>query len=390
MGASLNKVFLPLGDRPILLHSIAIMEASSEIAAYVVVVSPGEVSFCRTLLVPYQLTKLAGVVPGGAVRQESAANGVRALPSNCEIVAVQDGARPLLCVDVLDGSIRRAREVGAVVVAVPAKDTVKVVGADGGITATPERSGLWRAQTPQVFRRTLLEEAYACAERDQYQGTDDASLVERLGVRVEVYRGSEDNLKITTPRDLLVAEALLDGQMVARSCANPQQPVQLLTRTGLGYDVHPLQSGRKLCLGGVEIPGEVGLQGHSDADVVLHALMDAALGAAGLDDIGHYFPPSDSRWQDADSLALLSIVRGVLAGAGYEIAQLDLVIAAERPKLAPYLGQMKQQISAVLGLPATDMGIKATTSEGLGFVGRGEGIAAWAIVNLRDSGLPRS
>lgn len=384
MGAPLSKVYLPLGDRPVLLHSLMPFELSALVDGYVVVVHPSEVAFCRTMLAPYRLKKLVGVIAGGATRQESVANGLRSLPDDWELVAVHDGARPLLTVDRLEEAIRCARSVGAVAVGVPVKDTVKVVE-ERAIRKTPERSRLWLAQTPQVFRRDLLVRAYAEAERTGFQGTDDASLVERLGVQVEVCPGSYENIKVTTPGDLIQAEAILvrrSGQALRHV---PNLPA---VRTGIGYDVHPFAPGRRLVLGGVEIPGSDGLAGHSDADVLLHALMDACLGAAGLGDIGHYFPPSEQVWKDAPSLALLAAVRGIVAEAGFVISNVDSVVAAERPRLAPYIAQMKERIAAVLGVKPEAVGVKATTGEGLGFIGRGEGIAAWAVATVRTADRP--
>ncbi len=379
MGAPLNKVFLPLGGRPLLLYSVRLFEESPLISTYVVVAAAEEVGFCRTLLSSCSPGKLAGVVAGGETRQESVANGLRALPEDCSFVAVHDGARPLLSREVLEGAVRRAFDCGAVVVGVPVKDTVKVVE-QGGVTATPPRSSLWIAQTPQVFRRSLLSRALEAAGEAGFQGSDDSSLVERLGVRVEMFRGDYENIKITTPGDLVIAESLLAGAKGAAGEA--QERGEEGRRTGLGYDVHPFCAGRPLILGGVEIPGETGLAGHSDADVLLHALMDACLGAAGLPDIGYYFPPGEPRWKDASSLALLAVVAGLLDEAGYRVAQVDLVVAAERPRLGRYLEGMKERIAAVLGIPCTAVGLKATTTEGLGFVGRGEGIAAWAVATV--------
>lgn len=380
MGAPLNKVYLSLGDRPLLLHSIGVFEASPALDAYVVVAHPAEVSFCRTLLAAYNPKKLAGVIAGGTVRQESVAAGLRGLPEDCRLVVVHDGARPLVTVEVLEGAITRAGMAGAVVVGVPVKDTVKIAGDGGVIRETPERNSLWLAQTPQIFRRDLLLRAHREAEAAGFQGTDDAALVERLGVSVQIYQGNDHNIKITTPEDMSVAQALLEQR-------NPGKSTCLPARTGIGYDVHPFAAGRTLVLGGVEIPGADGLAGHSDADVLLHALMDACLGAAGLEDIGHYFPPADVKWKDANSLALLAAVRGILAGAGLLPSQVDAVVAAERPRLAPYLAQMKERIAGVLGIPAGAVGLKATTNESLGFVGRGEGIAAWAVATLVGYGL---
>jgi 2-C-methyl-D-erythritol 4-phosphate cytidylyltransferase/2-C-methyl-D-erythritol 2,4-cyclodiphosphate synthase len=411
MGTPLNKAFLPLGDRPLLLHSIATFEAAVAVDKYIVVAHPDDMAFCRVLLAPYDLKKLADVVAGGLSRQESAAAGVRALSMDYGLVAVHDAARPLLSVWLLNGAVERIRAgratggqaVDALVVAVPVNDTVKVVDSEGVVRETPARNGLWIAQTPQIFRRDLLLRAYAEAERDGYVGTDDASLVERLGVTVKVYPGSYDNFKVTTPEDLRAAQAMLGqgalhpGSTGYHSASLPgsvapvaevSPPASVTTaaaaavRVGIGYDVHPFDSGRTLVLGGVKIPGGPGLAGHSDADVVLHALMDACLGAAGLRDIGHHFPPGDSRWQDAPSLALLAGVRSILAAAGYAFCQADLMIAAEAPKLSPHVEAMQQRIGAVLGVPAGNVGIKATTCEGMGFVGRGEGIAAWAVATV--------
>ncbi|MGB9791344.1 MAG: 2-C-methyl-D-erythritol 4-phosphate cytidylyltransferase [Thermacetogeniaceae bacterium] len=387
MGTPINKVYLPLGDRPILLHSLNPFESSDLVDGYVVVVPPDEVAFCRALLAPYRLQKLLAVVAGGSTRQESVANGLRALAEEWELVAVHDGARPLLTQELLEEAIRRARSAGAAVVGVPVKDTVKVVG-DGLILETPERSRLYLAQTPQVFRRDILARAYAEAERTGFQGTDDASLVERLGITVEICNGSYENIKITTPSDLVLAKAILEqrsGEAESSFGFRPLPPV----RTGIGYDVHPFAPGRRLVLGGVEIPSEEGLDGHSDADVLIHALMDACLGAAGLSDIGHLFPPSESEWKDAPSLALLAAVRGAVAEAGFAVTSVDVVVAAEKPRLAPHISKMKERIAAALGIPVEAVGIKATTSEGLGFVGRGEGIAAFAVATVVAQGKPK-
>jgi len=401
MGAPLNKAFLLLGGRPLLLHSIITFEAAAMVDAYVVVAPPEEAAFCRVLLASYGLQKLAAVVPGGLSRQDSAAAGVRAL-QDFGLVVVHDAARPLLSVGLLEGAVRHAagHPGAALVVAVPVKDTVKMVDSSGIVRETPARDGLWIAQTPQIFRRDLLLRAYAEAERDGFSGTDDASLVERLGVPVEVYRGSYDNFKVTTLEDLRIAEVIL-GQGAGHSGRPAPAPAALMAgasspvtvpeipapsvRVGIGYDVHHFDSGRPLFLGGVEIPGSPGLAGHSDADAALHALMDACLGAAGLRDIGHHFPPGDPRWCDASSLALLADVRSILAAAGYAVCQVDLVIAAEMPCLSPYIDAMQQRISVVLGILPGSVGVKATTTEGLGFVGRREGIAAWAVATVQRS-----
>lgn len=372
MGSPLNKVYLPLGDDPVLLHSLRVFENSRLIDSYVVVVSKSDLSFCRTLLSSYSLTKLVGFAVGGETRQESVAAGLDALSPECGLVVVHDGARPLLSQSVLEGAVQQAVDVGAVVVAVPVKDTIKIVENES-VKSTPERSSLWIAQTPQVFRRSLLQDALETARASGYEGTDDASLVEWMGKEVKICPGSYENIKITTPEDFAIAQALLGIDINEK----------MVNRTGLGYDVHPFCEERLLYLGGVEIPEGPGLSGHSDGDVLLHALIDACLGAAGLPDIGHYFPPLDPRWKDASSLALLGIVRGMLAKEGYHAVQVDITAAAEKPRLAPYLEEIRGRIAAVLGISPAAVGLKATTTEGLGFVGRGEGIACWAIATVQ-------
>jgi 2-C-methyl-D-erythritol 4-phosphate cytidylyltransferase/2-C-methyl-D-erythritol 2,4-cyclodiphosphate synthase len=371
MGSPLNKVYLPLGEDAVILHCLRAFENSGLVNSYVVVANKSDLSFCRTLLNSYPLTKLAGIAAGGETRQESVAAGLDALPQDCGLVVVHDGARPLLSQGVLEGAIQQAVVDGAVVVAVPVKDTVKVVENEE-IKGTPERSSLWIAQTPQVFHRSLLKEALDAARASGFTGTDDASLVERLGHQVKIHPGANENIKITTPEDLFIARAILGLRTDER----------VEKRTGLGYDVHTFCQGRPLFLGGVEIPEGPGLSGHSDGDVLLHALTDACLGAAGLPDIGHYFPPSDPRWEGASSLALLGIARGILAKEGFRIVQVDLVVAVEKPRLAPYLEEMRGRIAAVLGILPSAVGIKATTTEGLGFVGRGEGVACWAVATV--------
>lgn len=379
MGSPLNKVYLPLGEVPVILHSLRVFEQSDLVNTYVVAAAEEDLSYCSTLLSSYSLPKLAGVTAGGKIRQESVAAGLESLPEECDFVVVHDGARPLLTQEILEGAIQRAQESDAVVVAVPAKDTIKVVEGER-IKATPDRSSLWMAQTPQVFSRSLLQKALDAARASGYQGTDDASLVERLGHRVDIYPGSQNNIKITTPEDIEIARALM-GIPVSQS-------LHPIVRTGLGYDVHPFGEGRPLYLGGIHVLKETGLVGHSDGDVLLHALIDACLGAAALPDIGHYFPPSDSRWEGASSLALLGITQRILASEGFRVIQVDMVIAAQKPRLAPYIDRIRSLIAAVLGIPLTAVGLKATTTEGLGFVGREEGIACWAIASLQEQKKP--
>ncbi len=370
MDRGINKMFIPLLDGPVVAYSIKALAACPKVAFFVVVVAPGEEAAMESLLAGLRLDRGWRVVAGGRERQHSVANALAAVPAASEIILVHDGARPLVAPATVGAAVAAARDHGAAVVAVPVKDTIKTVDAGGCIVATLERSTLWAMQTPQAFAAGLLRAAYAAAARDGVLATDDAALVERLGHKVKIVPGSYGNLKITTPEDLATARALLGSEG------------QSMQRIGTGYDVHRLVAGRPLILGGVDIPCERGLAGHSDADVLLHAVKDALLGAAALGDIGRHFPDSDPAYKGISSLKLLAIVGEKLAAAGWRVHNIDAVIIAEKPKLAPHIPAMNANIAATLGIAAGQVNVKATTTEGLGFAGRGEGIAAQAAATI--------
>ncbi|MBP2645664.1 MAG: 2-C-methyl-D-erythritol 2,4-cyclodiphosphate synthase [Firmicutes bacterium] len=369
MGKGCNKVFLTLGYRPVLEASVEAIASCPEVESLIVVVASGEERSASTILEQMRLKKHWQVVTGGHERQHSIANALTVVPEASALTLVHDGARPLVSSDAVRRVIEAARSHRAAVLAVPVKDTIKSV-ADGVVATTLERGKLWAIQTPQVFESSLLKEAYERAEQDGFLGTDDASLLERIGVQVKVVTGSYENLKITTPEDLLVAEALI------RKGDKP------LVRVGTGYDVHQLTKGRRLILGGVEVPYVLGLEGHSDADVLIHAVMDALLGAAALGDIGRHFPDTDEHYKGASSLALLAVVHQLLVEKGWTTGNVDAVVIAEKPKLAAYISEMNANIAGVLGIETQQVNIKATTTERLGFTGRGEGIAAQAVVTI--------
>ena len=310
------------------------------------------------------------VVPGGATRAESAKNGV--LAASGEIVAVHDAARPFVSEAVIEAALNAAALCGAAAPAVPVKDTVKTAKRGDGktvpegcsVTETPDRSTLYAVQTPQCFDRA----AYLAAldELDEEKArlvTDDCSLFELTGRPVQLTQGDYANLKITTREDL----------------PRPVQKEETRMRIGHGYDVHRLVEGRKLILGGVEVPFEKGLLGHSDADVLAHAVMDAVLGAAALGDIGKHFPDTDPRYEGADSLMLLREVGRLLDETGYTVGNVDATVLCQAPKLAPHIPAMRQNIANALGLALDDVSVKATTEEHLGFTGEGLGIAAHAV-----------
>ena len=272
-------------------------------------------------------------------------------------VLVHDAARPFVTEDVVQEVIREAFDRGAAVPCVAVKDSLREN--EGERSRCVDRSRFFAVQTPQGFRKELLDEAYEKACKDGFSGTDDASLVERLGYNVEIVDGDYDNIKITTKEDL---------------------PME--NRIGTGFDVHRLVEGRRLILGGVEIPYEKGLDGHSDADVLIHALMDALLGAAAMGDIGRHFPDTDDAYKGISSMKLLDRVNNILAENMYSIGNADITVIAQKPKLSPYIEKMRENVADVLGIGKDLINIKATTTEKLGFTGRGEGIAAEAVCSI--------
>ncbi len=373
MGSPRPKQFLPLAGRPVLRHTLERLCAPAEIGSLVLVVPPADLATGERLAagLPVPCT----VVAGGASRQESVRRGCEAVPAReADILLVHDGARPLVSAELVARVARAAAAHGAAIAALPARDTLKEVDAAGRILRTVDRSAVWQAQTPQAARRELLDRAFAVAEAAGFAGTDEASILEHAGIPVTVVQGDPSNLKITEPADLLAAERLLAPAGRAGGL-----------RVGHGYDVHRLVAGRPLVLGGVSIPHERGLLGHSDADVLVHALMDALLGAAGLGDIGRVFPDTDPRYRGISSLVLLERVVGMLAEAGWRPANVDLTIVAQAPRLAGHLDAMRANIVRACATEAVNL--KATTTERLGFAGREEGIAAHAVatVVLRDA-----
>ncbi|MFZ5584980.1 MAG: 2-C-methyl-D-erythritol 4-phosphate cytidylyltransferase [Thermodesulfobacteriota bacterium] len=370
MGADLPKQFLPLGGLPILTRTLMALEAAAVVDQVVLVAPPGlEAETRRRCVEGRGLTKLAAVVAGGAERQDSVSAGLTAAAGlGAGWVLVHDAARPLAEPALFGRVLTAAQTHGAAIAAVPCADTVKEAETETGrVLATLDRSRLWLVQTPQGFRLDLLLEALAEARRRGFIATDEAGLVEALGREVRVVPGDARNFKITTPADLALAGALLGAGA---------------TRTGQGLDVHRLAPGRPLILGGVRIAYELGLLGHSDADVLVHAVMDALLAAAGLGDIGRHFPDTDPAFKDADSLALLAQVVALLAGRGWRPAQVGVTVIAQRPRLAPHMPAMAANLAHALGLTLETVNVAATTSEGLGFTGRGEGIAALALATI--------
>lgn len=365
-----RKPFLPLGDESILTRTVGALSACDCVTAIVVAVAAADVERARALLTRPRGTKVTAVVPGGGTRRASVEAGLAAC-SHAEWVVVHDGVRPFVSPDLITRVLDAAQTTGAATAALPVTDTLKAV--DGGrVQRTVDRQGLYAAQTPQAFRADLLRDAHRRVPAET-PVTDDAELIERLGGTVVVVAGDPANVKITTPEDYTLTRARLEA------AAGP-------ARVGVGYDVHRLVPGRALVLGGVRIPSPRGLLGHSDADVLTHAVMDALLGAAGLPDIGHLFPPDDPAYRNADSMALLASVVGRLRLAGWVVLNVDAVVCAEAPRLAAFVAAIRARLATALAVPVEAIGVKATTAEGLGAVGRGDGISAQAVALLRRAG----
>ena len=372
MQAGENKVFLPLCGVPVLCRSVRAFQGLCD--ALVLVLKPEEEERARELLTNHGLMgKVSAIAYGGAERQDSVKNGLTLLSKEESIVLIHDAARPLIAKEAIERVIASVRKQGTGVAAVPVKDTIKQVDQENKVVSTPDRAHLRAVQTPQGFLKSILLTAHHQAEEKGTLATDDAALVEALGIPVQLTEGSLDNLKITTPEDVLMAEAVLNRR---------EEKLLPSMRIGQGYDVHQLVAGRKLILCGVEIPHETGLLGHSDADVALHALMDALLGAAALGDIGKHFPDSDPAYKGISSLLLLRHVAQLLRNTGFLVGNADVTIVAQRPKLAPYIADMRENVAKALETPLGCVNIKATTTEHLGFEGEERGISAQAVCLL--------
>ena len=379
MGGQINKQYIKLGDVPVLARSFRIFAKNPYIDTIVIAVKKDEEDRClREAVASCDFPGQVKVIAGGAERYDSVIACLDALPDDTDYVLIHDGARPLASRALTDRVLEACSIHGAAIPGIPVKDTIKCLRSDTAdpvIAQTPDRSLLRAVQTPQGFDLALLRQAYA-ALTDPSGLTDDASAVEAAGIPVYIVEGEEMNIKITTPSDVTQAENLLSADRT------PAPFPAGLPRTGTGFDVHAFAENRKLILGGVDIPYEKGLLGHSDADVLVHAIMDALLGAAAMGDIGKHFPDTDQQYKDADSLVLLSRVGSLLSEAGYSTINIDATVIAQRPRISPFIPAMKKNIAEVLKISESQINIKGTTTERLGFTGRGEGIAAQAAASI--------
>jgi 2-C-methyl-D-erythritol 4-phosphate cytidylyltransferase/2-C-methyl-D-erythritol 2,4-cyclodiphosphate synthase len=382
-GGAIPKQFHPLSGKSVLARTLQVFLSHGEIAAVQPVIHPDDDALFNAALQEIDAVgaaRLLQPVSGGATRQGSVRSGLEALARSIDppsLVLVHDAARPFAGAALLDRAIAAGRTHGAAVPGIPVTDTIKVVRADGAVAATPPRDSLRAIQTPQAFAFTPLLKAHraaAAAGLDSF--TDDGALAEWAGLPVTVFEGDAANRKLTDASDLAEAER--------RTGATP---ALLITRVGTGFDVHAFAAGDHLWLGGERIPHDRGVTAHSDGDVVLHALTDALLGALGEGDIGVHFPPSDQQWRGASSDRFLAFAAERVRLRGGVIDHLDTTILCEVPRIGPYRDAMRHRIAEISGIPVSRVSVKATTTEALGFIGRGEGLAAQALATIR---LPAS
>ena len=366
MGAGENKVYLPLLGKPVLSYTVAAFQDCGIVDEIIVVTGREDVARCQAIVGEDVL-----VIAGGATRQESVYAGLQMASGN--YVLIHDGARALITKEQIQEVAQCCMKTGAAALGVASKDTLKALDCNANIAKTLDREKIWQVQTPQAFCTAEILKAHQEAMIAGWSGTDDCALAERAGITIRMVPGSYENIKLTTPEDLAVAEQILKKRWGREQCG---------MRIGQGYDVHRLTEDRDLILCGVKIPYEKGLLGHSDADVALHALADALLGAAALGDIGRHFPDTDPQYQGADSMGLLAEVVRKVHTKGYRVQNVDVTIICQRPKLAAYISTMQENVAAVLEVLPEQVNVKATTTEKLGFTGRGEGIAAMAVALL--------
>jgi 2-C-methyl-D-erythritol 4-phosphate cytidylyltransferase/2-C-methyl-D-erythritol 2,4-cyclodiphosphate synthase len=397
-GGGIPKQFLEVHGRSLLQRSVDAFLASPQVDEVVVVLPPAYVDRPREVLAFDQAR--VRVVAGGARRQDSVAAGFDAVSEACDVVLVHDAARPFVSEDLIARAVAAAGAHGAAVVALPARDTIKRSETWHGATRIAEtlpRERIHLAQTPQAFRRDVLAEAIALG-RSGIEATDEAALAEAAGRPVVLVDGDPHNIKVTTQADVPVASAIARlrdlvaphvdheglGGLRARGVGTSGQ-----LRVGIGYDSHRFGEGRSLVLGGVWIPHEQGLVGHSDADAVSHAVTDAILGAASLGDIGGLFPDTDPRWKDADSLLMLAAAVERLHDAGFSVGNVDVVVICERPKIGPHAEAMRHSLARILAVAPAAVSVKGKTNEGVDATGRGEALAVHAVATVLFRGEPR-
>lgn len=374
MGSEIPKQFLPLCGVPVVVRTLKKFERCTLVDEIIIVTNNCYIDHMQGLVESFKINKVTVVTEGGRSRQESVMNGLKYVRG--EYVFVHDAARPLVTEEQIERVILAAHKFGAAALGISAKDTLKEADEENVILSTIDRVNKFLIQTPQGAKTDVLYKAHKHAAENNISVTDDCALLELNNQKVKIIDGSALNLKLTTPDDMILAEGIIYTLCQSK---NEDEREKSKMRVGFGYDVHKLVENRDLIIGGVKIPYELGLLGHSDADVLLHAISDALLGAAALGDIGKHFPDTDDKWKGADSLKLLSAVGSMLTDKGFKVINIDATIIAQKPKMVDYIVRMREKIAEALKLSVDDVSIKATTTEKLGFCGRGEGIAAEAI-----------
>ena len=382
VGGWLPKQYRALAGHTVLGHSVRRFAAHPRVDRVRVVINPADRALYEAAVqgsASAEAGKLLAPVAGGATRQESVRNGLESLEeAPPDLVLIHDGARPLVPAPVIDGALDALAGHDGALPALAVSDSLKRAAPGSVLIAgAVPREGLWRAQTPQGFRYPAILDAHRAAAGAAL--TDDAAVAEQAGLAVALTAGDEDNLKITTERDFARAERIMAGE--SESAVAPA--IALETRVGMGFDVHRFGPGDHLMLGGVAVPHDHGVVSHSDGDVVLHAIVDAVLGAMAAGDIGTHFPPSDETWRDADSTHFVAHTLELLKGRGGQLSHVDVTLICQRPRIGPHREAMVTRLAAVLGLAPARISLKATTTERLGFTGRGEGIAAQAVATVR-------
>jgi len=364
----MSKQFIEIGDKTVIEQTVTVFNSCNYIDEIFIVAREEDIDKLWEIVKSANLNKVVNIIAGGETRRESVFNAVQKVNDYIDFIAIHDGARCFISHEDIEKAILKAFETGAAAAGSKVTDTIKSVDDNNNIIRTVDRNFLWAVQTPQIFAKDLYLSAL---QKCQNNVTDDCAVVENAGYRVSIVECSKYNIKITDTQDL----NFLRGSH------------NMKYKTGHGYDVHRLGENRKLILGGVEIPNDnVGSIGHSDADVLIHAIIDALLGAAGLGDIGEHFPDSDEKYKNISSVILLEEVAELIK-KDYIISNIDCTIVLEKPKLLKYKEAIRKKLSEVLGIDNSDINIKAKTEEGLGFTGNKEGIAAHAVCLLQEKNI---
>lgn len=365
-----DKLMLPIDGRPVISHSLEALEDCKLVRNVVVVTQPSRVNEFQDVIASSGFSKPVRVVVGGERRQDSVRRGIEELRRFCdptEFVAVHDAARPFVDATLLERGLKVANRIGAAIPIVPMKDTIKQIE-HGLVVETPDREKIYSVQTPQVFRTEILQTAHEIVLQDV---TDDASMVEKAGGLVGTFEGSNENIKITTQSDIPIANAIALGRAPGSAY-----------RFGIGFDGHRLVDGGPLRLGGTDIEFDMHLKGHSDGDVLFHAIASAVLGAAGLGDLGSNFPSNDPIYAGADSEVFIKFAVTKAADHGWEISHVDATVIAQKPRLAAHVKTFESRVANALSATVEQVNVKITSTDEVGAIGQGEGIAAQAIVTL--------